>query len=98
MNIKRGDYILRSDAFCCWIEHIHEAKKGKNKGQLTATNVSGYYPTFTMLAEGFASKELKKADATSMVRLCEQVKKVEKQLAKQTEEWLKAQEKGKVTK
>ncbi len=94
MEIKRGSYILKSDAFCCWIEQVKEATKGKSKGELTTVNVSGYYPTFTSLAEGFASKELKKSDAKSMVRLCEGVKKVEQQLAKQTEAWLKAEEKG----
>ena len=94
MEIKRGDYILRSDAFCVWIDHVVEITKGANKGKLTTTNVSGYYPTFTMLAEGFASKELRKSDAKSMVRLCEQVKKVEQQLARQTEKWLEAEEKG----
>lgn len=80
-----------SDASCCWIEKVIEATKGKSKGSLTTTNVSGYYPTFTMLAEGFASKELRKSDAKSMVRLCEQVKKVEQQLARQTEEWLEVE-------
>lgn len=98
MEIKRGSYILKSDPYCCWIEKVHEVTQGKNKGSLTTTNVSGYYPTFTSLAEGFASKELKKSDAKSMVRLCEEVKKIEQQLARQTESWLDVEsqrEKGK---
>lgn len=94
MEIKRGDYILRSDAFCVWIDQVVEIKRGANKGKLTTTNVSGYYPSFTSLADGFASKELKRSDAKSMVRLCEGVKKVEQQLARQTEKWLEAESKG----
>lgn len=73
MDIKRGKYILRSDASCCWIED--EAGK----------NISGYYPSFRMLADiGLPRHLMLDTEAKSMKKLIEDVRKMEEKIAKMT--------------
>ncbi|MBQ3947872.1 MAG: hypothetical protein II656_05055 [Ruminococcus sp.] len=95
MEIKRGRYILRSDAACCWIDEEYVSDKS---GKLITKNVSGYYPNFRMLAEtGLPSHLIRSSEAKSMKRLVEDVKKMEEKISrmtfKKTEELLKGEKK-----
>lgn len=81
IEIKRGKYVLRSDAACCWIDEEYVGKNGK----LVVRNVSGYYPNFRMLAnQGLPSHLIRSSEATSMKKLVEDVKQMEEKIARMT--------------
>ena len=86
MDIERGKYILRSDAACCWVDEvIAKTDKKTRKTTVYTKNVSGYYPNFKQLAEwGLAPHVLRSSEATSVKKLLEQVKDIEKKISDMT--------------
>lgn len=81
MEIKRGKYVLCSDAACCWISQEVKSENGKPRLE----PISGYYPNFRMLAEkGLPSHLIRSSEAKSMKKLVEDVKKMEERIAKMT--------------
>lgn len=88
MEIKRGRYVLRSDAACVWIDEEYEyTEKKTGKTKTKVRNASGYYPTFKMLAEwGLAPHSLRSSEAKSMKKLLEDVKAIEEKIANMTYE------------
>ena len=81
MEIKRGKYILCSDASCCWIEEEKVSKEGKTRRD----PISGYYPNFRMLADaGLPSHLVRDTEGKSMRKVVEGLKKKEEKIAKMT--------------
>ena len=82
MEIKRGKYILCSDASCCWIE---EEKVSKDTGKTRRECTSGYYPNFRMLADaGLPSHLVRDTEGKSMRKVIEELKKKEEKIGKMT--------------
>ena len=65
MEIKVGNYILRSDRFCMWLEEKYTDKKGKDATRM----VAGYCTSFKQLLDDFTEKKIKGTDAKTMKEL-----------------------------
>lgn len=67
MEIRIGNYILRSDGMSLWIEEEYEgkdAKTGRKKKQ--TRRVAGYAGNWSILARQFCEHKYKNSDAESV--------------------------------
>lgn len=76
MNIKVGNFTLRSDPYNLWITETKKSKDGKEY----EAKVAGYSPTFQGLLTSFIKKEIRKSDAKSFDELYADIEKLEKRL------------------
>lgn len=76
MNIKVGNFTLRSDPYNLWITETIKSKDGKEY----EAKVAGYSPTFQGLLNSFIKKEIRKSDAKSFDELYADIEKLEKRL------------------
>lgn len=86
MEIKAGNFVLKSDRYCCWIEHEYTDGKGK----LATKQITGYCTDFKKLLDDFLDRTIKSADVTSM----EDAIKVIKQATEDAKSIAKAAYKG----
>ena len=67
MEIKVGEYILRSDSYCMWIDKEYEQKNGK-----TATKrVAGYATSYEQLRDSFLKHRYLDNNATTVKEMLE---------------------------
>lgn len=76
MNIKAGNFTLKSDPYNLWITETIKGKDGKEY----EAKVAGYSPTFRGLLNSFIKKEIRKSDAKSFNELYADIEKLEKKL------------------
>ena len=66
MEVKIGKYIIRSDAYCMWIDEEYEGKTKGGEPKLATRQVAGYVRTFEELLANFAEKRMRNSDATEV--------------------------------
>lgn len=64
MEVKCGDFVIKGDAQCCWIEKVTVGETLKGKPKVSYKNVTGYYPNLNSLMKAFADKQFRSSDAT----------------------------------
>ena len=67
MEIRIGNYIIRSDGLCMWVEEEYDgkdAKTGKTKKQ--TRRVAGYAGNWSILTRQFCEHRYKSSDAESV--------------------------------
>lgn len=69
MEIKSGNYIIKSDNQCYWIEekYIGKTKAGKEKEY--TRQVSGYYSNFRDLMKNFIERKTRSSEAEDLKTL-----------------------------
>lgn len=80
MEIKCGEYILKSDSMNLWIEKEFISKKGKNAGKTATRVVSGYHRDFEHLLDDFAMRRVRGSDAKSVTELLKDIMVIESDL------------------
>lgn len=80
MEIDCGNYILKSDPQCMWIEKKITVKKGKSAGKEYSRRVSGYCMNFQQLLENFAEHMTRESDAHDMQELLKDLTTIEKDM------------------
>ena len=85
MEIGRGNYRLRTEPTCMWIEELVEIKDKKtNQTKLDWSRVTGYYNDITLLANNFGNDVILKSDATSMRKLVQELNTKKESIRKMT--------------
>jgi hypothetical protein len=82
MEVKIGKYIIKSDAYCMWME---EEYSGKTKGgveKVATRQVAGYVKTFEELLVNFMEKRLRSSDATEVKEVLAEFAKCEADIKK----------------
>lgn len=73
MKIQVGNYILRSDSFCFWIEKQYQTEKSTKK-ETDTRRVAGYSSSLDNLYRSFAERKFKDSDAENMKDLVKDLK------------------------
>lgn len=76
MDIKVGNFTLKSDPHNLWVTETVTSEDGKEYD----VKVAGYSPTFQGLLNSFIKKEIRKSDAKSFDELYADIEKLEKRL------------------
>lgn len=71
MEIKVGNYTLRSDKFAMWIEEDYTDKKGKK----ATRQVAGYCTSLDNLLRDFMEKQINGSDADTLTKLIKAMQK-----------------------
>ena len=74
MEIRIGDYILKSDSFCYWIEKEYQGKDSRGRPKTQRKRVAGYASTLDNLIYQFVDTRYKDSDATTMKELIQMMK------------------------
>lgn len=82
MEIRVGRYIIKSDAFCCWVEEEYEGKTATGKVKKATRRVAGYAGNFSILLRQFVEHKHRASEATTVEELLKEMK----QIAEDTEE------------
>ena len=71
MEIKIGNYVVKSDSMNIWIEKKGTVsdEKSKNFGKETWTRCSGYHYTIDAMLDSFFQQSIRKSEATTMEEL-----------------------------
>lgn len=74
MEIRIGKYILKSDAFCYWIEEEYEGKDKNGRKKKSRRRVAGYVSTLDILYRQFVEHKHKASEATTVAELVKDMK------------------------
>ena len=74
MDIKVGQYHIRSDVYNLWI-----TREYLSKGKVRQREVTGYHRTWTSLIQSFIDRRIKGSDADEVKMLLLEVAKVKRE-------------------
>jgi hypothetical protein len=77
MNIKIGEYVLKSDQYCVWLVKLYE-----RKGKMVGRQKTGYFHSFKDLLEDLVNKSLLESEATDIQQLRDELAQVHKDVKK----------------
>ena len=75
MEIRIGDFILKSDGFSMWLEEEYEGKDAKGRPKKQTRRVAGYAGNIDILLRQFQEHRHKNNDATTVAELLKVLKK-----------------------
>lgn len=74
MEIKVGNFFLKSDGFCYWVEEEYEGKDAKKRPKIARRRVAGYASTLDILYRQFVEHRHKASEATTVAELIKEMK------------------------
>ena len=75
MEIRIGDFILKSDGYSMWIEEEYMGKDAKGKPKKQTRRVAGYAGNIDILCRQFIEHRHKNNDATTVAELLKVLQK-----------------------
>ena len=82
MDVRVGNYIIRSDAYCMWMDEEYEGKTKNNEPKIATRQVAGYVANFAQLLENFSEKKIRRSDATEVKEVLAEFAKCEADIKK----------------
>ena len=80
MDVKVGRFIIRSDAYCMWIDEEYEGKTKGGEVKVATRQVAGYVATFQQLYEDYMAKKMRGSDATEVKEVLKKFADCEKEI------------------
>lgn len=80
MEVKIGKYIIKSDAYCMWMEEEYAGKTKGGAEKVATRQVAGYVKTFEQLLENFMEKRIRNSDAIEVEEVLKEFAKCEGEL------------------
>lgn len=76
MEIRVGNFILKSDGFCFWIEEEYLGKDKNDKEKKQTRRVAGYATSLDNLIHQFVAHKHKAIGADTMTKLIRELKQI----------------------
>lgn len=89
MEIRVGQFTLKSDQMCFWIEEEYIGKDKNKKDKLMTRRVAGYASTYANLLRQFTDHKHKAIGADTMTKLIRELKQIAEDTASVNEAALK---------
>lgn len=89
MEIRVGQFILKSDTMCFWIEEEYIGKDKNKKDKLMTRRVAGYASNYSNLLRQFTDHKHKAIGAGTMTKLIRELKQIAEDTASINEAALK---------
>lgn len=89
MEIRVGQFTLKSDQMCFWIEEEYIGKDKNKKDKLMTRRVAGYASSYANLLRQFTDHKHKAIGADTMTKLIRELKQVAEDTAQINEAALK---------
>ena len=80
MDVRIGKFIIRSDAYCMWIDEEYTGKTRGGEEKLYTRQVAGYVRNFEQLLENFLEKRMRGSDARDVEAVLKEFAKCEGEL------------------
>lgn len=74
MDIRIGKYLVKSDAYNCWIEEEHTRKSKTGENKVFTTRVAGYVGSFEQLLTDFFDYKTRESNAREVKEFLKDVK------------------------
>ena len=90
MEIRVGQFTLKSDTMCFWVEEEYIGKDKNKKDKLMTRRVAGYASSYTNLLRQFTDHKHKAIGADTMTKLIRELKQIAEDTASVNEAALKS--------
>ena len=90
MEIRVGQFTLKSDTMCFWIEEEYIGKDKNKKDKLMTRRVAGYASSYSNLLRQFTDHKHKAIGADTMTKLIRELKQIAEDTASVNEAALKS--------